>query len=166
MHFAKLLPAALLAVAATGAQAVPLVTVVNPYLSFAGDSPWAGFAAVTLEDWEGAPKAGYSVSGGGVLGPGRLTDSVDGANPGQGSTGHSYYSFGPTDTMTFSFVANGSGLFPQLVGIVWTDVGYLKGESGNTFTGVSNVTVEFFDSTGTSLGITNVTKRGDGKVAG
>jgi hypothetical protein len=94
-----------------------------------GDSPFAGgtFAYFHLDNFEtgGLGVPGVAASAGYVLGPGTLTDSVDGDDglvDGMGAGGHSWYS-GGSGTLTFTFDAVTLGRLPTAVGVVWTDVG-------------------------------------------
>jgi len=160
------------------AAAAP-ATLIGPtaYTGFAG-SPFDGtvFASFSLEDFEDGSLNTPGVTattGGFVLGPGfGLTDSVenspDGCNPsgvGGGShscAGYSYYAGGGGNkTLTFTF----SGGLPTHAGIVWTDVGYLDGDSPPVYTGMGNVIFEAFDSGGFSLGTVGPVLLGDGVAA-
>jgi hypothetical protein len=157
---------------ASGARA----TLIGPtaYTGFAG-SPFDGtsFSSWSLEDFEDADLDGgpnVTASSGFVLGPGfGLTDSVenapDGCNPsGLGGGAHSCagYSYYPSaTTITFTF----SGTFPTHAGIVWTDVGFVDGDSPPTYTGSGNVIFEAFDESGFSLGTIGPTLLGDGAAA-
>ncbi|MEO8037426.1 MAG: PEP-CTERM sorting domain-containing protein [Betaproteobacteria bacterium] len=140
----------------------------TPYLSFA-DSPFNGqpmFSWFHLEDFEdGALNTpGVSASAGGVLGPGALTDSVDGddgAIDGAGTAGHSWFSNGSASSMTFTFSAAVLGALPTHVGIVWTDVGVVAPTNG-----FGPVTFEAFDATNASLGVMGPFAFGDGSAAG
>lgn len=73
---------------------------------------------------------GVSVVGGSVLGPGGLTDSVQGANSPNGSNGFSYYSSGSRN-LRFTFDAAVLGMLPTKAGITWTDVGFVFNDKGN-----------------------------------
>jgi hypothetical protein len=162
--------AAALAVA-SGARA----TLIGPtaYSGFAG-SPFDGtsFSSWSLEDFEDGSlnTPDVSASSGFVLGPGfGLTDSVenapDGCNPsglGGGSHTCAGYSYYPSSTsITFTF----SGTLPTHAGLVWTDVGYVDGDSPPTYTGAGNVIFEAFDENGFSLGTIGPTLLGDGAAA-
>jgi MprA protease rhombosortase-interaction domain-containing protein len=151
-------------------------TLIGPtaYTGFSG-SPFDGvsFSSFELEDFEDGSlnTPGVSPSTGFVLGPGfGLTDSVenapDGCNPsglGGGShscAGYSYYPNGST-SITFTF----SGTLPTHAGIVWTDVGYVDGDSPPNYTGAGNVIFEAFDQGGFSLGTIGPDLLGDGAAA-
>lgn len=139
-----------------------------PYLS-AADSPFTGmsFSYFHLENFEdGALNApGLSAVGGSVLGPGRLTDSVDGddgAIDGSGTGGHSYYS-GGNQSLAFAFDALALGNLPTRVGVVWTDVGFTLGGQPPGF---GNVQIEAFDQASASLGVHGPFPVGDGAFDG
>ena len=69
---------------------------------------------------------GASLSGGTVLGPAELTDSVDGDDgviDGDGRQGHSLYSNG-SQYLTLIFSKDSLGVLPTYAGLVATDVGY------------------------------------------
>ena len=121
----------------------------SPYAS-AVDSPFFGLGLL-LEDFEDGllNTPGVSSSGGNVLAPGPLTDSVD---PG----GRSLYAAGLTQ-LVFTF----SGALPTRAGVVWTDVGVLIGESPPG-TGQGDVVFEAFDENGLSLGQIGPVLLGDG----
>lgn len=146
--------AASLLIAAT-AQAV----LIGPtaYTDFAS-GPFGSLGGIVLEDFEdGALNTpGVSAGTGFVLAPGSsgLTDSVENA-----PSGYSYYSGGAT-TITFTF----SGTLPTHAGIVWTDVGYLLGDSPPSYTGVGDVVFEAFDAGGFSLGTIGPVTLGDGNA--
>jgi hypothetical protein len=107
---------------------------------------------------------GVIASGGSVLSPGPLTDSVQGANPGFGSTGHSYYSNG-NRTLRFSFNKAVLGLLPTTAGLTWTDVGFVDGDNAPKFTGKGTVNFRAYDEAGALLTVvTNIL--GDGKASG
>jgi hypothetical protein len=159
----RLLPLALLSVftAPAGAALLPP----SAYLS-AADSPFASttFSYFHLEDFEdGALNVpGVAIGSGFVLGPARLTDSVDaddGAIDGNGNGGHSWYT---TQPLTFTFDAGVLGHLPTHVGIVWTDVGFVN-DGGQL--GVSLVEFEAFDALDQSLGTTS-SVLGNGDAAG
>jgi hypothetical protein len=124
-----------------------------------------------IEDFEdGALNTpGVTAIGGSVLGPGGLTDSVEGANPGSGSTGYSYYSNG-SNLLRFNFdkVALG-GFLPTTAGVTWTDVGYVTGDVPGSavpdFTGSGTVRFRAYSESNALLTtISHVL--GDGKVTG
>lgn len=121
----------------------------TPYLD-ATDSPFFGLG-LALEDFENGllDVAGVSVNGGVVLPPAPLTDSVDPA-------GFSFYS-NEFHTLVFTF----SGPLPTRAGIVWTDVGFLDGET-ETATAMGDVIFEAFDENGASLGQIGPVLLGDG----
>lgn len=82
---------------------------------------------------------GASASGGGVTGPGGITDSVDeddGTVDGLGQQGRSWFGGGATG-FVFTFNAGTLGVLPTHVGIVWTD--------GAAF---NEVTFQVFDAMG------------------
>jgi len=119
-----------------------------PYLQ-ATDSPWAamfGDPNFFLEDFEDGSLNVLGVSGNGsVVGPGGLTDSVDGDDGlinGSGSGGRSYFFGSGATGVTFTFSQASLGFLPQRAGVVWTD-------------GAGDVTFEAFDGSGVSLGILN-----------
>ncbi len=138
----------------------------SAYLSF-DDSPFkslnTGGNNFYLEDFEdGFNSPGVTASSGWiVLGPAGLTDSVDGAVPGSGSTGSSFYSSGQ-GSLTFTFDDSVLGLFPTHVGIAWTDVGFTSSAPD----GFGVVTFEAFDAQGASLGQIISGTLGDGVFAG
>src|SRR5258705_12020261 len=99
----------------------------TPYLS-KNDSPFLtsiNAGTTFLETFESGALTtpGVTISGGSVIGPGGLTDSVDaddGAIDGSGTNGHSVFGAG-TPGITFTFDATVLGHLPTQVGIVWTD---------------------------------------------
>jgi len=126
----------------------------TPYTQFS-DSPFASIDFTTdpygyfhLEDFEdGALNTpGVTVSAGSVLlgsnnSNNTLTDSVDGddgAVDGSGSKGNSFYS-NNNKILRFTFDANVLGKLPSHVGIVWTDVGFVDGDTPPVFTGKGDV---------------------------
>ena len=141
----------------------------TPYLSFA-DSPFAArsvgdpnFYLETFED--GALNTpGVTASGGSVLNPGSLTDSVDGDDgsiDGFGTAGHSYYSNG-NFSLTFTFDASAlGGMLPTYAGIVLTDVGF-----ADPVNGFGVVFFSALDAMGNSLGEFGPTAFGDGMFGG
>lgn len=134
----------------------------------AASAPKAEAASIYsyVEDFEDGllNTPGVTASGGFVLGPGGLTDSVQGANPGSGSTGFSYYSDG-NKTLRFSFNKAVLGLLPTTAGLTWTDVGLVDGDSLPAFTGRGTVNFRAFDEAGALLGIlTDIL--GDGRASG
>ena len=146
----------LLAGAVAPASAAPIFYGPTAYLQ-ASDSPFdgLGLSYFFLEDFEDGllNTSGASGSGGGVTGPGGITDSVDaddGAIDGSGQAGRSY--FGPGSTgFTFTFDETVLGAFPTHAGIVWTD--------GAAF---NEVTFEAWDAFGVSLGTIVAPNIGDG----
>lgn len=118
----------------------------TPYLQ-TSDSPWLsqiGSANFYLEDFEDGllNTPGVSSSGAGVIGPGGLTDSVDGDDgsvDGSGSTGRSFLRTSGATGITFSFNQAVLGSLPQRAGIVWTD-------------GLGLITFEAFDGSEFLLG--------------
>ena len=127
----------------------------TPYLSFA-DSPFYGgsYSYFYLEDMEdGFNTPGVSNSGGGVTGPGGITDSVDaddGVIDGSGVNGKSLFGNGSTG-ITFTFTAAVLGTLPTHAGIVWTD-----GAVHN------QVTFQAWDTANVSLGTLVGNDIGDG----
>lgn len=117
-----------------------------PYLQ-ASDSPWAamfGDPSFFLEDFEDGSLNILGVTGNGlVIGPGGLTDSVDGDDGlvnGSGTFGRSYFTGNGGTGITFTFSQAALGFLPQRAGLVWTD-------------GAGSITFEAFDGNGASLGI-------------
>ena len=140
----------------------------TPYLS-AADSPLDGgsFVYDYLDDFEdgGLNVPGISGSGGLAIGPGVLTDSVDGDDgslDGSGLAGWSWYSGNSTSTMRFMFDGGALGGLPTHAGLVWTDVGDVS--SGST--GIGQVTFEAFGPGGVSLGTIGPVTLGDGLASG
>lgn len=138
----------------------------NVYKSFE-DSPLKGLNSsyFYLENFEdGALNTpGVTASGGTVLKPNTLTDSVDGddgAVDGSGTGGYSWYS-DSNSVLRFSFNSSVLGTLPTHVGIVWTDVGF-----SNAGFGTGRVNFKAFDAVGTSLGIFSLNSLGDGSVNG
>jgi hypothetical protein len=131
-----------------------------PYLA-PNNSPFADepFNHFVLETFDFGPQSGYTRSGGVILGPGALTDSV-------GGFGSSLYSAGVT-SITFDFAPYlaSRGRLPNRAGIVWTDVGYQFGECCGVFSGVGPVQFEAFDPDGFSMGVVSV-NLGDGFATG
>jgi hypothetical protein len=127
----------------------------TPYTSFPG-TPL--FAATALENFEGAPIAGYTALSGTLLAPAGLTDSVDGANPGAGSTGNSWYSAG-SNSIGFAF----TGTLPTLVGLVWTDVGFTD---AGTIGGPSQVYLDVYDAGNSLVGTLDMGLLGDAFASG
>lgn len=135
----------------------------------ASDSPFAGttFAYSYLEDCEDGSIniVGMSLSGGSVLAPGSLTDSVDaddGLIDGLGTAGRSWYSTAGVTSLDVSFDEIALGGLPTHAGLVWTDVGNVfAGDFGST-----SLTFEAFDESGASLGAHGPYLVGDGSVAG
>jgi len=141
------------------------------YLSFA-DSPFNGstFSYFHLENFEDSATPGYvpGLGLGSVHGPGDLVDSVE-----LGTSGHSWYSTGPTSFFSFSFDKSVLGTLPTHAGIVWTDVGNVStGLDPSEFPpgivrGVSYVSFYAYGPTGDFLGdIFNAGPLGDGEVDG
>ena len=138
------------------ASAAPIFYGPTPYLQVS-DTPFVGLGLsyFFLEDFEDAllNTPGVSGFGGGVTGPGGITDSVDaddGAVDGSGLLGRSYFGAGSTG-FTFTFDADVLGAFPTHAGIVWTD--------GAAF---NEVTFEAWDAFGVSLGTIVAPNIGDG----
>jgi hypothetical protein len=151
-HACSMAAAIALAVAAPASHALTLYGP-TPY-TFLGDSPF--FGMVALENFEGAPIAGYTPLNGVLLGPGPLSDSVDGAGFPNGSTGHSWYS-GNSLSIGFSF----SGPLPTKVGLVWTDVGFASPTNG-----FGDVYLDIYDAVGTLAGTVTGLNLGDGVFNG
>lgn len=147
----------LLVGAAAPASAAPIFYGPTPYLQ-ASDSPFngVGLSYFFLEDFEDAllNTSGVSSSaGGGVTGPGGITDSVDGddgAIDGSGLAGRSWFGGGSVG-FTFTFDESVLGALPTHAGIVWTD--------GAAF---NEVTFEAWDALGVSLGTIVAPNIGDG----
>jgi hypothetical protein len=125
-------------VAAVSAAALLLLTTIDaavaqtfigptPYLS-RNDSPFAASIIsgnTYLETFESGALTtpGVTISGGSVIGPSGITDSVDaddGAIDGSGTGGHTVFGAG-IPGITFTFDAVALGHLPTQVGIVWTD---------------------------------------------
>src|SRR5437764_5013275 len=100
----------------------------TPYLS-KNDSPFVtsiNAGTTFLETFESGALAtrGVTASTGSAIGPGGLTDSVDGDDgsiDGSGTNGHSFFSGSGAAGITFTFDATALGGLPTQVGIVWTD---------------------------------------------
>jgi hypothetical protein len=133
----------------------------------AADSPFAGKAVLDyshLDDFETASRApGYGRSGGIILGPGPLTDSVDGddgAIDGSGNGGRSLYSDG-ANRLVFTFDAATLGRLPTHAGIVWTDVGF-----ATPVDLIGDVTFEAYDAAGALIDGLTAHRLGDGSAGG
>lgn len=143
-----ILALALIAGAASQAQAA--VVTVTPYLSVANIPAdfYAGGSPTFLEDFEdGTLGGGITASAGSVIGPGGLTDSVDGddgAINGSGTLGRSWFSGAGSTGITFTFASPVTA-----AGLVWTD-------------GAGLTTFSVFDGLGTQLGTTTVDIAGTG----
>jgi uncharacterized repeat protein (TIGR01451 family) len=132
------------------------------YLSL-NDSPFlAGITAgtIALETFEDGVLnvPGVTPSAGSPIGPGGLTDSVDGDDGsinGSGTNGRSFFSGSGATGITFTFNATILGGFPTQAGIVWTDGG-----------GGAQVFFEAFDATGNSLGVFGPSNNADGSNVG
>lgn len=129
-----------------------------PYLQ-ASDSPWSAIfsdPSFHFENFEdGLLNTPGVTANGSVIGPGGLTDSVDGDDGtvnGSGSLGRSYFRSSGSQGITFNFSEAVLGALPQRAGIVWTD-------------GAGSITFEAFDKNGVSLGILTGT-HADGGVSG
>ncbi len=139
----------------------------SPYLSFT-DSPFSGvnFTNFYLEDFESGllTTPGVMASAGSVLGPGSLTDSVDGDDgiiDGSGTLGHSFFISG-TKSLVFTFDSSVfGGRLPTHAGIVWTDVGFTGGPLG-----IDGVSFTALDENGNSLGSIGPFTLGDGQADG
>jgi hypothetical protein len=128
------------------------------YLSRA-DSPLR-LTKPAIEDFEDGllNLLGTSATTGGVIGPGALTDSVDGDDgviDGSGTNGNSFFSLYGTSGITFTFDPYAIGGFPTSAGLVWTDGGLY-----------CNVYFEAFDGNGVSLGEIGPYAFGDGSNSG
>jgi hypothetical protein len=166
------IPVAALAAAAVVAAPVSAQTIhgPTPYLSFL-DSPFTGgaFSYFHLEDFEdgllNTPGVSLLTPGWTILGPGPLTDSVDGddgAIDGSGAGGRSLFTNLATTSFTFEFDAATLGALPTAAGVVWTDVGAVR--SGTV--GVGAVRFEAFDAALNSLGAVGPFTLGDGAFDG
>lgn len=99
-----------------------------PYLQ-AADSPLdiasPGYVLQTMENGIfGGPGIGSNLFSGSIVGPGGLTDSVDGddgAIDGSGTLGRSLFNVAGGNGVTITFDAAILGGLPTEVGIVWTD---------------------------------------------
>lgn len=124
-------------------------TMIGPNLDYQGfaDSPFHGqsFSYFYLENFEdGALNTpGVTSSGGVVVGPGPLVDSVDGGGP----NGHSYFNGCGSCGFTFTFDAGVLGALPTSVGIVWTD-GDVPTRHFSAFDQNNNLIGTINDSTG------------------
>lgn len=128
----------------------------TPYLSLA-DSPFLGSPNFTLEDFEDGlfNTPGVTVDVGDPVGPGSITDSVDGDDgliDGFGTNGWSFFSGNGAGGIRFTFDAAALGGLPTRAGIVWTD-------------GFALITFEAFDASGASLG-TISGDHSDGSISG
>lgn len=153
------LPASILAVpllaTAAGAQTYLGPT---PYLSRA-DSP-LGLTKPVLDDLEDGALdiLGVSADYGAVYGPTAICDSVDGDDgviDGSGAAGHSFFSYGGTTGITFTFDDAAIGGFPTSAGVTWTDAGAF-----------ASVSFEAFDASGASLGLYGPFNLADGTYYG
>lgn len=143
----------------------------TPYLSFAGQSPFAGlgFSSFYLENFEdglfNTPGATAS-SGWRQVGPGIFTDSVDedadGIN-GTGAFASSFYSGNTESQLTITFDALALGQLPTHAGLVWTDVGEV---TPGLPTGFGNFTFEAFGPGNVLLGSVGPSSLGDGAATG
>ena len=130
----------------------------TPYLQ-TSDSPWSsllGNGMFYLEDFEDGilNTPGVSASTGSVIGPGGLTDSVDGDDgtvDGSGTAGRNLFTSNAANGFTFTFSSGSYGLLPTHAGLVWTD-------------GQTNGTTRFeaFDGSGASLGVITGNHAGSG----
>lgn len=99
-----------------------------PYLK-AADSPLLiaapGYVLQTMENGVfGGPGIGSNLFSGSIVGPGGLTDSVDGDDgsvDGSGTLGRSLFNVAGGNGVTITFDAAILGSLPTEVGIVWTD---------------------------------------------
>lgn len=136
----------------------------SAYTGFA-DSPFKNLPSYFLENFESGSLVSPNVtlSGGIILSPGFLTDSVDaddGFIDGFGSAGYSLYSSGTT-SLSLTFSTDALGRLPTHAGIVWTDVGFVY--AGNTGYGTVNFTA--YDLLSVSLGTVSA-DLGDGAFSG
>lgn len=160
---------ALLAAAFAAMPGAAAATLYGPsaYVSLA-DSPFAALGSPYLETFEdGLNAPGVTAPTGTLLNFGALRDSVDaddGSIDGSGSAGTSWYSGGST-VMKFSFDATLLGSLPTHVGIVWTDVGFLKNGS---LAGAGGGAVELraYDAGGALVGAVSASGLGDGAADG
>lgn len=153
----------------SGAASAQTLLGPSPYLSFSGQSPFAGlgFQSFYLENFEdglfNTPGATSSPSW--AVPPPQVLDSVDeddGAVNGTGATAKSFYSFGQS-FITVTFSASVLGQLPTHAGIVWTDVGITT--NGQAY-GFGSVIFEAFGPGGVSLGTIGPTAVGDGVATG
>lgn len=167
MHWSRCGAALGLALVLTAGRADAAFLGPTPYVKTA-DSPFAGLAGFTLEDFEDGALSIPGVTatfGWTVSAPGTATDSVDGDDgsvDGLGRDGRSFYSGGNASlTITFDPAAFG-GALPTAAGIVWTDVGRVTGGTP----GVGGVTFSATGPGGASLGSVGPDLLGDGSVDG
>lgn len=160
------LPCLVVLIACGQSASADVVVGPSPYQQ-AADSPFAAisFAYFQLEDFaDGSFNVpGATISGGAVLAPGPLTDSVDaddGVVDGSGQGGYSLL-LTTASTLTVTFDAGVLGDLPTHAGAVWTDVGFALPSDG-----FAMVELEAFDAQGSSLGVTQSTLLGDGLVGG
>jgi hypothetical protein len=140
------------------------------YLSFT-NSPFniSGFDCFHLETFEDGLLniPGVTINSGWVVvGPGSLTDSVDGDDGsvnGAGINGYSLLSGDVRSNLVVTFDPNSlGGHLPTHAGIVCTDIGAVSfGQLG-----VGDVTFAAYDSNGVLLGSITATNLGNGSVAG
>ena len=131
-----------------------------PYLS-AQDSPFhdeilAGTDFLETFECNSVVAPGVAVTGGSVIGPSGVTDSVDaddGVIDGSGTGGHSI--LGDGAGIIFTFDQTVLGALPVEAGIVWTDGGF-----------GCDVTFEAFGPGGVSLGSLTATAQGDNSFSG
>ena len=135
--------------------AAPLFYGPVAYLSSA-DVPagfYAGGSATGLEDFEDSTlDFGISASFGSAIGPSSITDSVDGDDgsiDGSGIGGHSWFSSGGSQGVTFTF----TGTLPTAAALVWTD-------------GAGTTTFEAFGPGMVSLGTIGPVAIADGSISG
>lgn len=154
-RLAQLVSAACLTFAAAASSAATF-SGPTPYLSFA-DSPFNGgsYGYFYLENMEDGlfNMPGVSQVGGGITGPGGITDSVDaddGVIDGSGVNGKSLFAYGGSGVI-FTFNSAVLGTLPTHAGIVWTD-----GAVHN------QVTFEAWDAANVSLGTLVGNNIGDG----
>lgn len=151
--------AALLLLAATDAALAQTFLGPTPYLS-SSDSPFsASITAGTtfLETFESGALTtpGVTITGGSVIGPSSITDSVDaddGTIDGSGTGGHTVFGSG-LPGITFTFDAVALGHLPTQVGIVWTD-------------GAGTTLFEAFGPGGVPLGSIGPVAIADGSISG
>lgn len=142
----------------------------TPYLSFAGNSPFAAlsFATFHLENFEDGflNTPGATASPGWLVLPPQVLDSVDeddGLINGSGASAKSFYSGNTETVLTIIFSAAVLGQLPTHAGMVWTDLGITN--NGQPY-GFGLVTFEVFGPGNVLLGSIGPTAAGDGQNSG